>query len=213
MPTLEALYIGRVGTLPDGSASAIAKAAVDGPVALTADGLAGDAQADRHHHGGPDQALLAYAVEHYPAWDARLRRRLTRPSFGENLAVGGRREEDVRIGELWRVGGALLRVVQPRVPCHKPAALTGEPRMTAWMGRFGATGYYLAVVEAAPLEAGPFEVVATPRDGVSVAELNRLRYQDRADVAGLERALDAPELHADWRALLAAQLRDARAVP
>ena len=114
------------------------------------------------------------------------------------------------VGEVWRVGGVLLQVTQPRVPCWKPAALGGERRLTGWMRLSGFTGYLLRVVRGGGLEVGAaVEVVERPATGVSVMELNRLRYRDRSDVRGLERALAVTALPPEWRAAL--QRRLARA--
>ena len=45
---------------------------VEGPVWLGRTNLAGDGQANRKVHGGPDKAVLAYAGAHYPLWRAEL---------------------------------------------------------------------------------------------------------------------------------------------
>src|SRR5690606_10618537 len=100
----------------------IDKRAVPGPVMALADGLAGDEQGDRRHHGGPDKAIHAYAAINYASWAADLpeQAELFRPGgFGENLVVEGATEADICLGDRCRLGGALLEVSQGRQPCWK----------------------------------------------------------------------------------------------
>ena len=117
--TVEALCTGKPDTLPDGKRSAIAKKPVDGPVVITRLGLAGDSQVDKRHHGGPDMAvhlyplrpsLLAETIGDHPALDEF-------GAFGSNLAVERIDETEVRLGQRFRLGSALLEVCQPRMPC------------------------------------------------------------------------------------------------
>ncbi len=87
----------------------------------------GDAQADPTAHGGIEKAVYWYPAEHYAAWSAELGRALGYGTFGENLTVEGFVETDVRLGDAIRVGGALLAVTRPRLPCFKLAAHMGDP--------------------------------------------------------------------------------------
>jgi len=205
------LYTGKVETREVGGrpvATAIAKQAVAGPVRVGKLGLAGDAHADDRNHGGEDRALCVYPDERYAYWEGRLGRPLVAPAFGENARVAGRLEDDVVVGEVWQLGGVRLQVTEPRVPCSKPGAHNGEPRLTAWMTRTGYTGYLLRVLQEGELEEGALiEVVDRPEQGVSVMELNRLTFKDKGDVDGLRRALAAGGLLADWRVQLERQLR------
>ena len=105
--------------------SAIAKAACTAPVLLGAINLAGDDQADRRFHGGPDKAVCVYAAAHYPSWwaDDGWPSRLGPDTFGygafgENITVSApMTEADVCIGDVLRLGGATVQVSQPRQPC------------------------------------------------------------------------------------------------
>ena len=81
----------------------------------------GDRQADLRVHGGPDQAVYAYDLSGYEHWRRELSRELPFGQLGENLTVSGLPETEVAIGDVYRVGGALLQVNQPRVPCAKLA--------------------------------------------------------------------------------------------
>ncbi len=104
-------WTGRVGR------SAIRKRAVAGPVRIGVDGLAGDEQCDRKYHGGPDNAVYAFAREDLDHWAEVLGRPIPDGQFGENLTTSGIDVNEALIGERWRVGTALLEVAHVRTPC------------------------------------------------------------------------------------------------
>jgi MOSC domain-containing protein YiiM len=200
------LRLGHVGRIPHGQRSvrsAIAKARTPGPVALGPLGFAGDAVADTKNHGGVDKAVCVYAASRYPEWTSRLGTTLARPAFGENLLVAGVDEDDVHVGDVFALGTAVLAVSQPRVPCYKPAAHTGERRLTLDLRRTGWTGWYLRVLEPGVVREGD---AARPRQRLegswSVAALNALRYGDAPDPGQLAAAADAPGLTDGWREAL-----------
>ncbi|GAB3159469.1 hypothetical protein GCM10027059_05750 [Myceligenerans halotolerans] len=160
--------------LPDtGSvgATAIDKRPVDGRVKARKLGLYADIQADRANHGGPDQAVYAYAQEDAAYWADELGREITPGLFGENLRTSGIAVSTAVIGERWRVGSAVLEVTQPRTPCATFQRRMGEER---WVRRFTAanrTGAYLRVAEAGEIGAGDaIDVVHVPEHGVRIAD-------------------------------------------
>jgi MOSC domain-containing protein YiiM len=210
-----ALHVGlpaRLGWRGRAVSSAIVKAAVAGRLELGPDGFPGDRQADLTVHGGPDKAVCTYPAEHRAAWERLLARDLATGSFGENLALRGLVEADVHIGDVLRVGGALTQVSQPRGPCFKLAARWGRRELPARMAREGRTGFYLRVLEGGPVGAGDRVELVERRSGISVAEVVRVTYRDRADARALQAVLDVPELAAQWRAALTA-LADRSALP
>src|SRR5215475_12488801 len=97
--------------------SAIWKAPVAGRIAVRGVNLAGDDQADRKAHGGPDKVVYAYAIEDARWWEPTLGRPLGYGELGENLTVEGLEVNDALVGERWRVGTALLELSEPRIPC------------------------------------------------------------------------------------------------
>lgn len=113
--------------------------------------LAGDRQADQRWHGGLDKAVYAYPSEHFPAWAAELGRPVGPAAFGENLTTAGPVEADVRIGDVWAWGDALLQVVQPRWPCFKLAIHSRTPDMAA---RFRGQRAHRLVPAGAPARRG-----------------------------------------------------------
>jgi len=203
---------GPVGRIPHAGRrvpSAIGKSRAAGPLALGPLGFDGDTVADRRHHGGPDKAVCVYPAVRYDGWHARYGAPLARPAFGENVLAGGVHEGDVHVGDVFELGTAVVEVSQPRVPCYKPAAFTGEPRLTVDLRTSGWTGWYLRVRQPGTVAEGDVaRLAARPAGAVSVLALNALRYAE-GDVAeaDLERAAAAPALTDDWRAALLSRRR------
>lgn len=131
------------------------KQPIKGPVALDVLNFAGDQQADLTVHGGPDKAVYAYDSAHYAHWKHQIDRDDWAPGlFGENLTTDGLIESEVRIGDLFRIGSALLRAVQPRFPCYKLSVRFDDPGMTRHFAREGRSGIYFRVVEPGTVKAG-----------------------------------------------------------
>ena len=164
--------------------------------------LAGDDQADRRVHGGPDKAVYAYASEHFAAWAAELGRPVGPAFFGENLTTAGVLEAAVGIGDLWAWGDAVLQVVQPRWPCFKLTMHSRTPDMAARFRGSGRTGWYFRVLEpgAVPV-AGPMTVVERHAAGVSVLDAHHAALPG-ADAELVARVLAVPALAAEWRGML-----------
>src|SRR5215218_5591843 len=167
--------------------SAIAKAPVEGRVRVEGVNVAGDDQADRRVHGGPDKAVYAYAAEDTAWWDAELGRALGPGAFGENLTVAGVDVSGAVVGERWRIGTVELEVCQPRFPCFKLGLRFGDPKMLKRFTRAERPGAYLRIRRAV-------EVADRPAHGVTVALVARAVM---IDAALLARAAAAPELPAD----------------
>jgi MOSC domain-containing protein YiiM len=151
--------------------TAIDKRPVSGPVLVKELGLYGDVQADRQHHGGPDQAVYAFSQEEATFWSTELDRVIDPGAFGENLRTDGVAVDNAELGERWRVGeDLLLEVTAPRVPCAVFGRWLEQP---AWVRRFterGRPGAYLRVLRRGAVTAGDtVRVVQRPGHGVTVA--------------------------------------------
>jgi MOSC domain-containing protein YiiM len=189
--------------------SGIAKQRVmAGLVVLSATNLAGDRQADLTVHGGPDKAVYAYPSEHYPAWQADGFA-LDVGGVGENLALAGVSEHDVRLGDVWRWGGALVQVSQPRAPCYKLALHTGRKHVGPRMIAARRTGWYLRVLETGEVPtSGTLTLVERTGDAPTIAETFGVLFDDpgdRRDGEVLDRVLASPALAAGWREPLVAR--------
>lgn len=194
MGVVLSVNVGSVAEFRAGRArsSAIVKTPVALRVAVRDVNLEGDDQADRRVHGGPDQAVYAYARESYEWWESQLGRSLAPGTFGENLTLSGVDVEGALIGERWAVGSTLLEVTAPRIPCFKLAARMGDP---GFVKRFGAArrpGAYLRIVEEGQLEAGDsVTVVERPDHDVTIALLNEALLFDHSLAPRLLPAVDA----------------------
>lgn len=169
-------------------------------------GVAGDEQADRIHHGGPDQAVYAYAYEDLVWWSERLGRQLPVGAFGENISTSGLDVNNCLIGETWHIGGVLAQITSPRIPCRNFAGWLAEEQ---WIKRFaeaGRPGAYLRVLRPGQLSAGnEISVVERPATSISVADALRVYYGDW-DL--LPRLVDAPGLAARWAAMARSRTTD-----
>ncbi|MEA2248215.1 MAG: hypothetical protein QOH46_2744 [Solirubrobacteraceae bacterium] len=175
--------------------SAIGKAPVDGRIRVAGVNVAGDDQADRRVHGGPDKAVYAYAAEDTAWWAAELGRELGPGAFGENLTVEELDVTGAVIGERWRAGTVTLEVCQPRLPCFKLGLRFGDPGMVRRFAEVGRPGAYLRIVDEGELGAGdPVELLDRPGHGITVALVSRAIL---VDASLLERAAAAPELPPD----------------
>lgn len=159
--------------------TAIDKRPASGPVRVGRLGLGGDEQVDTDNHGGPDQAVYVYAREDLDWWVEQLGRDLRNGIFGENVTTAGLEVTGALIGEVWRLGTALVQVAEVRIPCVVFQNWMNEEH---WVKRFagaGRPGAMLRVLEEGAVAAGdPVEVVSRPAESVTVAEAMRAYYGD-----------------------------------
>jgi MOSC domain-containing protein YiiM len=176
------------------------KEPVAGPVMARRDGLAGDAIGDPSVHGGKDKAVYAYSQQDVEWWEIELDRELEEGFFGQNLTLAGMEASKAVVGELWRVGGAVLEVAGPRLPCFKLAARVGDRGFERRFGKARRPGAYLRVLEEGELAPGdPVEVIERPEHGVTVTMVSRVMLGE----GNLrERVLEAPRLQQSLRARL-----------
>lgn len=155
--TIDALLTGTAKDFRDEEQSAIRKQPVSGSVAITTLGLAGDEQADRKHHGGPHMAVHHYPFDHHTFWREQIGPHELledRGAFGTNLSVSGLTESEVKLGDRFQLGSALLEVSQPRMPCWKIEHRFGHKAMVAKIIKTGKSGWYYRVIEEGTAQAG-----------------------------------------------------------
>lgn len=150
----------------------IFKEPVEGAVLAARVNLAGDDQADRRIHGGPDKAVYAYAGEDYEWWSEELGRPLGPGTFGENFTTAGLDVTGSAIGDRWRIGGALFEVAQPREPCFKLGIRMGDQRFRQHFDKAARPGAYLRILEPGEVRAGDvITVVPAAVPSIRIAEL------------------------------------------
>jgi MOSC domain-containing protein YiiM len=179
----------------------IFKEPVEGRVMLRSLNLEGDGQADLKGHGGIHKAAYVFSHEYYAHWERELgREEFPFGQFGENFTVEGMTDEEVHIGDTYRVGGALVEVTQPRVPCFKLALRMEEPRFLKSFMAHARVGYYLRVLEEGEVDAGDsVERVRTDPEGMTAREMFNLLYHDKDKLVGAQRALRIDALSPGWR--------------
>lgn len=157
--------------------TSIFKTPVPGRVRVGRLNVEGDQQSDPSVHGGPEKAVYAYPSEHYAAWRAELPDAdLGWGAFGENLTTEGLLEDEVRVGDRYRIGTAEMIVTRPRMPCFKLGLRFGRRDMVQRFQRSGWSGFYLAVAREGEIGAGDLiERIAREERGMTVAEVFRGR--------------------------------------
>jgi MOSC domain-containing protein YiiM len=158
--------------------TAVWKHAVEGPRMARRLNIDGDGQADLNGHGGEQRAVLVYQIESYRYWQQVLGRDdFVHGQFGENLTVAGLADDEVCIGDRYRIGGAVFEVTQPRVTCYRVGVRMNEPRMPAMLVSHRRPGFYMRVLTEGLVEAGDAVVkVASGPEAMTVAEIDALLY-------------------------------------
>lgn len=222
--TLHALLAGKPRTMGRDDAgqpfdrtwtSAIFKARVDGPVMLRALGLDGDGQADLEHHGGPDRAVLCYARSHYAAWNARFPSLgMEEGAFGENFSVDGGSEADVCLGDVFRVGGAVVEISHPRLPCWKLARKWRVKELSAIAQKECRVGWYLRVKTEGLVERGnAIELLERPFPSWTVQRAHDVVHHRKKDAEATRGLLSVVTLPGPWKEFLAERLQGAAEGP
>jgi len=160
----------------------------------------GDGQGDLNGHGGEQRAVLVYQQESYTHWRSHLDRDdLEFGQFGENFTVDGLADDEVCIGDRYRIGTAEFEVTQPRVTCFRLGLRLGQPTMASLLVAHHRPGFYLRVITEGRVRAGD-EIIRT-RTGphaLSVAAVDALLYLPDRDVGRLRQAVDIPALSPGW---------------
>lgn len=188
----------------------IYKSPVAGAVWLRRRNLAGDGQADLRVHGGADKAVYAYPFEHYGFWARELGRDdFSYGQFGENFTVEGMLEDEVCIGDIFRIGAATVAVSQPRTPCFKLGIRMGDDGFPARFTAAQRTGFYLRVPAEGRVAAGEtIELVQRAADSLSVRDAFRLRHGSGGTLAEYERAARVAHFSPTWRAAFEKRLAE-----
>lgn len=168
----------------------------------------GDAQGDLHGHGGEHRAVFVYQMDSYRYWQRELKRQdFAYGQFGENFTVEGLADDEVCVGDRYRIGGALLEVTQPRVTCYRVGIRMDEPRMAALLVAHHRPGFYFRVLEEGEVGAGDEIVkVAEGPERLTVAAVDALLYLPGPAKKELEQVLRIPALSPGWKSSFEALL-------
>ena len=184
-------YHGRVAK------SSIWKTPVEGRVAVRGVNLAGDDQADRGAHGGPDKTVYAYAVEDARWWETREGRPFAYAEFGENLTTEGIEVNDALVGERWAIGSAVFELSEPRVPCWRLGVRMNDPGFIRRFTEALRPGAYMRLVTEGDVGAGDAIAVASkPDHDLSIRDVFRIYTRDRDECA---RLIEVPQMSEAWK--------------
>jgi ferredoxin-NADP reductase/MOSC domain-containing protein YiiM len=185
------------------------KSSVDGRRMVRKLDIDGDAQADLAGHGGEHRAVFVYQMDSYHYWERLLGRNdFTFGQFGENFTVEGLPDNEVCIGDRYRIGGAEFEVTQPRVTCYRVGIRMNEPRMAALLVEHHRPGFYFRVLQEGEVGAGDDIVkISEGPERISVADVDALLYLPGHSREQLERALRIPALSKGWQSSFQAMLQ------
>jgi MOSC domain-containing protein YiiM len=171
--------------------------------------LDGDGQADLTVHGGLDKAVYVYPLEHYDYWHSELPdTELTLGIFGENFTATGFREEELNIGDRFRIGTVELMVTQPRMPCYKLGIRFGRSDMVKRFLASRRTGFYFRVLQEGEVGAGDaLELVSRDDNNITVADITQLYVREQDNPELLHRATQLEALPESWRDYFQEQIR------
>ena len=185
------------------------KSSVDGRRMVRKLDIDGDAQADLAGHGGEHRAVFVYQMDSYHYWERLLGRNdFAFGQFGENFTVEGLPDNEVCIGDRYRIGGAEFEVTQPRVTCYRVGIRMNEPRMAALLVEHHRPGFYFRVLQEGEVGAGDDIVkISDGPERISVADVDALLYLPGHSREQLERALRIPALSKGWQSSFQAMLQ------
>jgi diguanylate cyclase (GGDEF)-like protein len=188
--------------------TAIFKQPITDRVMLRTLNLDGDRQADLTVHGGPTKAVYVYPAEHYEYWRSELpEMALAYGSFGENFTATGFSESALNIGDQFSVGGTIVMVTEPRMPCYKLGIRFGRNDIIKKFLQSERTGFYLSVLQEGEVGIGDeFQLLSRNDPSVSVLDVTRLYSSQRENTELLRRAIKVKELPEGWRAHFQEQL-------
>ena len=189
--------------------TAVWKSPVTGRRMVRTLNIDGDAQADLAGHGGEQRAVFVYQMDSYRYWEGFLGRNdFTFGQFGENFTVEGLLDNEVCIGDRFRIGGAMFEVTQPRVTCYRVGIRMNEPRMPALLVAHHRPGFYFRVLQEGEVGAGDDIVkIADGPERMTVADVDALLYLPGLSSRQLQRALRIPALSKGWQSSFQAMLQ------
>ena len=206
---ISSIQVGKPKTVSPDWTTAIFKKSVTGPVYLGKHNLQGDQQADLKVHGGIDKAVNVYPIEHYQYWNQRarfpFRRRIAlspipNGAFGENFTTLGFTENEVCIGDTFKIGTTIVQVSQPRQPCWKLARKFNQPKLPIWVKKTGKTGWYFRVLLEGNVTAGDaIKLLDRNCSKWTIEKTNQLMHLPQKHSQDIHDILECPYLSSSWR--------------
>ena len=176
--------------------TSIYKKPVSKKVAVSSQGIEGDRQADLTVHGGYDKAVYAYSYSHYRTWSEKLNSNFTEYGLvGENLTIDDFNEEDINIGDQFKINECLLQVSQPRIPCYKIGIKLNSRDFPRMFSQSGLLGSYLRVIHDGEITPGDeIQKVHAEDNSMSIKDISNLLFVDVKNIELMKKALDIKPL-------------------
>jgi MOSC domain-containing protein YiiM len=198
------LFIGQVQALPvSGRPTAIYKTQLEVPVELGVEGFAGDQHADLRAHGGSEKALHLYPSKHYAKLAAQFADAsplLVPGSMGENISTADLDEHDVRLGDVWQLGTALIQVCQPRNPCWKIDERFASDGMAVFIDQHLLTGWYWRVLQTGTVEPNDSLVLHEAASHAPTLQQAMILWREhRPELDALSQLAETPGIAKVWK--------------
>ncbi|ULT54833.1 MOSC domain-containing protein [Neobacillus drentensis] len=179
--------------------SSIGKSCVQA-VELKKSGFVGDDVANHKFHGGPDRAVCLYPFEHYSYWEEIFQKKLILPAFGENITASGMVEEQVCIGDIYKIGDTIVQVAQGRVPCATISNYNQENQFLKKVVETTLTGYFFRVLEEGTIMFdSEITLVEKHAKEISVSFATQILFHQQQDKTSIEKILTVDALAEDWK--------------
>ncbi len=198
------LNIGQPETLTDyhgkSFTSCVRKNPTDHDVEVTFNGLVGDSVVDTINHGGPHRAVHIFSEEHYAFFNVKNGSPLPVPAFGENITLQGYNEHHANVGDILKVGDAILQISQPTERCSTMGKSLLQPKLLKWIHEQLMSGFYARVLQPGTLSKhSPVELIEKGPLELNINYLNRLLFKDKKDPAQLNRVCEYEVLSPHWK--------------
>lgn len=198
LATTTHIFVGKAKQLPylnKTVQTAIFKQLTEAPTFASSLGFTGDEQGDTKHHGGLDKAICVYLDQSYQYWKKYEQHQITYGSFSENLVLNMFKEDEVCIGDTYKIGEAIVQVSQPRQPCYKLGIRNDWKEMVVISRNSGYTGFYLRVLQEGFIAPGDkIERLQREETALSIKHINDLLYSQHAKTEQLKQALHLSSL-------------------
>lgn len=167
---------------------------------LRFEGFLGDGVANLEFHGGKDRAVCIYAFENYVVCEKEFNLKLKLPSFGENITINGMKEKDVFIGDIYRIGEAVVQVSQGRFPCSTISKFNHEKKLLNYIFDTGLTGYFCRVLEEGMIdESSQIQLLEEDEKRISILYANEVLFRDLQNIKAVEKVLEVDSLAQVWK--------------
>jgi MOSC domain-containing protein YiiM len=163
--------------------------------------LEGDKQADLSVHGGIYKAVYAYPSEHYDFWKKEIKDfEYSWGTFGENLTTEGLLENEVNIGDQFKIGSSKVIATQPRIPCYKLGVRFGRMDIIRRFMASERSGIYFKVAQEGEIGADDkIELIKSDKNRVTIHDIFHLQTTDDRNIEMMNRAIKTKDLPEGWR--------------